>query len=437
MIAQVREVDASVGQRLLWLLEHYRGRGGALNVPLVWRVSGALEPAALQIALDALVARHETLRTSYRADRRRLVQRIHSPMSLPIAMEDLSDRPQAERRALAAMRAEAATGIDPLHWPTRARMWRIAPDDHLFFLNIHHLASDASSNRLLGRDLGLLYDRAMGLDVELPAVAWQYADWASWQRHALAAERLARLQRYWSGKLSGAGAVAIPHPVPSSIPDPPGGASIQERVDVEPELVEELRAVARAHRATLFPVMLAIFYAHLQRASGARDLAVASLFANRSRPEVEETVGFFVNMLVLRTLVDPNQDFATLVRASRSALMGGLAHGELPYQMLPGGTLRPTDPDVGRIDDLVFHFIDAFGDERTETGLDIDAVVLPLNQTRFALELVFVLNEQECFINLRFDERRYERAWAREFLHGYVALARLLAARTDVPLELV
>jgi hypothetical protein len=227
--------------------------------------------------------------------------------------------------------------------------------------------------------------------------------------------------------------VALEHPGPDRA-DGSAVVSNQERVDVEPELVEGLREVARQHRTTLFPVTMAVFYAHLYRHGAGRDLSVASLFANRGHPEVSETVGFFVNMLVLRAELDPQAGFGTLIRTCRSTLMGALAHIDLPYQMLPPGTIvAPSEAGASRVDDLVFQFIDAFGDEHTESGLDIDAIVIPLNQTRFALELVFVLNDDnECFINLRFDERRYGRAWARDFLHGYVALARQLV---DRPLE--
>jgi hypothetical protein len=252
------EAEASVGQRLLWLLQHYRGRGGALNVPMVWRIRGELDADALQAALNDLVARHEVLRSTYRSQGRRLRSVIHPPAELPIAREDVTGEPDPEAAAIAAMREEAATGIDPTDWPTRSRMWRIAADDHLFFLNIHHLASDASSNRLLSRDMTLLYDRAMGLEVKLPEVDWQYADWAAWQREALAGPRLDRLKRYWSDKLTGAVPVALPQQEPSDSPSET--VSNQERYDVEPELVEALRALARRNRTTLFPVTLAVFY---------------------------------------------------------------------------------------------------------------------------------------------------------------------------------
>jgi hypothetical protein len=427
-------VEASVGQRLLWLLEHYRGRGGALNVPMVWRIKGALDRDGLQRALDDLVARHETLRTTYRSKGRRLLALVHEPAPLPIAFADLSARSDPEGEALLAMHTEAATGIDPTVWPTRARLWRIAPDDHLFFLNIHHLASDASSNRLLSRDMTVLYDRALGLPVAMAPVQWQYAQWAAWQREALTGDGLARLQRYWTEKLTGALPVALPQRASEQSTDETAVAR-QERYDLDAGFVEDLRRTAREHRTTLFPVALAVLFAQLHRLGGERDLSVASLFANRRRPEVAETVGFFVNMLILRVALDPEAGFDQLIRACRSTLIGALAHIDLPYQMLAPGTIRaPADAGAMRVDDLVFQFIDAFGDESTSSGLEIDGIVLPLNQTRFALELVFVLNDDdECFINLRFDERRFERAWARGFLEDYVALARALIARPYEP----
>lgn len=421
------EAEASVGQRLLWLLARYRG--STVKVPLVWRISGPLDVEALQRALDDLVARHETLHTTYRFQNRRLLAAVHPPRRLPIDVADLTGHQDPEAAAERAMEAAVAADLDPGRWPAAARLWRLAPGDHLFLLDVHHLATDASSNRLLGRDLRALYDRASGRPVDLPAVRWQYAQWAAWHRGQLAGAELERLQGHWREELAGARPVELPHPAPAAAGDREGPS--HERVDVEPALAEALREVGRRHRTTLFPVVLAVFYVHLHRRCGQRDLSVASLFANRRRPEVADTVGFFVNMLVLRVALDPDAGLGHLVRACRRTLLGALAHVDLPFQMLPPGITR--GDGGGRIDDVVFQLVDSFGDEHTETGLDIDTVGLPLNAAGFALELSVVLNDDECFTNLVFDPRRYDRAWARRFLEDYVDLARALVARPDDP----
>jgi hypothetical protein len=412
----VTAVEASFGQRLLWLLDHYRGTAGMINVPIAWRIRGALQTDALNAAFAALVARHATLRTTYEARGRRLFQVVGNGPAPPIAVHDVRHEPVPEQAALVAMQAEMRTALDPADGPVRATLWRIAADDNLLLVNVHHLATDFFSNMILTRDLAWLYDRAVGATSdELPAVGWSYGEWAQWQREAFAAGRLERLQAFWKDQLDGA-----------RLPQLRGGAGEDAadrgpgRVthDLQAGVVERLRGVARAQRTTMFPVMLAAFYAHLHRLTGQRDLAVASLFTNRGRPEVQQTVGFFVNMIVLRGEVDPEAPFAQLIRACRSTFMKALAHCDLPFQMLPPRTL-----ETARADDVVIQYLEA--PPSPASSLDFTALDLPVavDAGRFALELV-VFN-QEHFM-LRFDGD-FTHAWARDFLAGYAAVLTAIA----------
>lgn len=423
----MREVEASVGQRLLWLLDHYRGGNGMINVPVAWRIHGNLDLAALHAAYCELLARHEALRTTYTARGRRLFQVVNDMHSQEIAFADLSGEPDAALAALNAMEVEMRSEIDPRLWPVRASLWRIGERDHLLLVNIHHLATDFFSNTILTRDLSWLYDNITGAGAgELPPVIWSYSDWSEWQRHAFAEGRLEKLQTYWKNQLDGAqlpsiprGASASPAASEAAALDAPGRATF----DLDPAIVERLQHVARDLRTTLFPVMLAAFYAHLYHRSAQRDLSVASLLTNRTRPEVQETIGFFVNMIVLRVQVDSDAPLAQIVRRSRQAFVEAIRHGELPLQLLPAHTITSAD-------EVIFQYLDT--PVSRESTLDFEVLDMPVavEAGRFVLELV-VFNREHFMLR---HNSQFSKEWARGFLADYTDVLTRLAEEPGLPL---
>ncbi|HWF72029.1 MAG TPA: condensation domain-containing protein, partial [Solirubrobacteraceae bacterium] len=251
------EAEASIGQRLLWLLDHYRGGEGTINVPIGWRIRRPLDVAALGVALERLVERHETLRTTYRSRGRRLIQLIHGERPPELRVIDVSGEAAPEPFALAAMDREVRTDMDPALTPLTVTLWRIAAEDHLLLINLHHLATDFFSNMILTRDLGWLYDHVAGATAEPPPpLPWSYADWSAWQGQAFAAGRQAQLQAFWREALEGSRGVELPRAA-----DRPGGHGAprneKETLDLDPAAVEGLRETARGLRTTMFGVMLA------------------------------------------------------------------------------------------------------------------------------------------------------------------------------------
>jgi hypothetical protein len=382
VLSATEEAEASIGQRLLWLLDHYRG-GASLSVPIGWRIRGAIDLNGLQTAIDGLVRRHETLRTTYAQRGRRLVQVIHPPRPVPLSERDLRADPGSLKRALAD---EVATAVDPTEWPLRVTLWRVGEQEYVLLFVVHHLATDFFSNMILERDLGLLYESVTGAgEASLPPVEWSYADWGRWQQETFAAGRQARLKRFWEAELDGAELIAPPVG-PALEPAGDGEGPAPVTLDLDPDTVAGLGRLAGELRTTPFAVMLATFYAQLHGLTGRTDLAVSSLFANRMRPEVAETVGFFVNMIVLRTRMDEGDSFRELARATRSTVLRGMAHADLPQQMLPPGTVDR------RADGVVFQFLEA--PARRSTSLRLQSLDLTLRRGRFDMELIVYNRER-------------------------------------------
>lgn len=424
----VRETPASIGQRLVWLLDHYRLQSGILNCPLVFRIRGRLDTGRLAAALGDLTARHESLRTTFTGRGPRLTQLIHDPRPLPLTVTGLPgpDREQAVRSALTQ---ELRTPVDAAGWPVRATLWQAGDNEHVLCLNMHHLVTDAWSCGLLFRELGLLLDQRHGGTAELQPDAWQYAQFAQWQRDRVEGDALQPHRAYWQQRLAGARLPGLP------LSDIPAGTTLRwssERGGIDSGAAGALRKIARAERTTIFSVMLALYYLLLYHRTGQADLTVTSLFANRTRREVQGTVGFIANMVLLRTLLRPGAGFASLVRETHATVIGALAHQELPFQMLPSGTLGS---GAGRPNDVVFQMLaEPIQQRATAAGNELEGMI-PEVPGRFGVEFALVPAAGGFTALLFFTEDRLDRDWARQLVAGYSRLATAVAASPGRPLS--
>lgn len=413
-----RRLPASVGQRLVWLIDHYRGQDGLLNEPIIWRLRGRLDRPALASAIDRLVARHEALRTTFDARGRRLTQLVHPPRPTPIVCHDLGTSPDPEATLDQVLPGEVRGRLDPAHWPVRVTLWRLADEDHVFCFNIHHLATDDRSNRVLAADLVRLYNEECG-GPPLPPAGWPYSTWSMWQQQVLYGESLRRLRTYWDTQLAGIELPRLPR------------CSGQAGKDVRRLDATGARRLAALSGTSLFSVGLALFYVQLHRATGQRDLAVTSSFINRGRAEVRDTVGFFMNMVVLREKLWLDEPVLALVQRVHATVTDAVAHQDLPHQMLPPAVLRTQRDGTVRVDDVVFDVLDHQTDELTMAGLTLEPVGFELGVGRVPFELALVPSGDEIVALLFWDDR-HDPSWAAGFLSDYVALVARAVADPSV-----
>jgi len=413
---------ATVGQRLLWLLDHYRG-GGRINCPLICRVHGPLETDRLQAALDTLVRRHEALRTTFRGRAARLEQLVHAPAPLPLRRIDLTGRhPDA---VVEALRAELATPLDPAEAAVRATLWRAGPDEHLLCLTLHHLVADSWSCGVLFRELGTLLEHE-GPGDPLEPVGWQYRDFATAQRELLAGDGLDRHLAYWRRQLDGMRLPEVPPPPP---PTPAAATAVVEAL-VPHDVVLALEALGRAHQTTMFAVLFALYVARLHQLTGRRDVAVATLLANRSRPQVRNTIGFLANMVVLRVRLPLHPSFVDVLRKTRSTVADAVRFQELPYQVLPITVERGRS----NVEDVVFQMMPEPIQQRSDRGAVRLEGVVPDVASRFDLELAAVPGDEGIRALLFHRTDRFTGGWARDLVDGYAALAAAAAAAPHAPL---
>ncbi|WP_214324848.1 non-ribosomal peptide synthetase [Nonomuraea sediminis] len=327
----------SFGQERMWLLHQLDPASPAYLVPLVLRLRGALDVAALRQAVDQVVARHEILRTRYPQPTQQPqapVQVIdpHAPVELPVT--DLSHLPGAEERALEQAEQDAARPIDlAAEHPCRVRLYRTGRDAHLLVIVLHHIACDDWSLGVLWQELGELYRAAVaGEPADLEPLPTQYADYAAWQRARMSGELLERRLEYWRGRLDGLRPVELPTDRPR--PHTRDQAGDRHPFQVPAELTLRLREVARRHDTTLYVVLLTAFQALLARHTGTPDVAVGSAVGGRTRREEQGLIGFLLDTVVMRAAWSGDPAFADLLRDNRSAVLDALEHRDVPVQRL-------------------------------------------------------------------------------------------------------
>ncbi|HEX2076290.1 MAG TPA: amino acid adenylation domain-containing protein [Longimicrobium sp.] len=327
----------SGAQQRLWFLHQMEPGSAAFNIPLLLRLRGPLEVPALERALAEIVRRHEAVRTLFAPEGGTPVQRVLPPPGRVVPVDDLPAVPAEEREA--AVRAwatrQANAPFDLAAEPgLRARLLRVAADDHVLAVILHHIVSDGWSTGVLYRELAALYGAfTRGEPSPLPPLAIQYADYAAWQRARLAGPEHARQVEYWRARLAGA-PVLLDLPTDRPRPAVQGTAAASHHFRIPGQVHERLSAVARAQATTPFMALAAGWAALLHRWSGQDDVVVGTPVAGRTQPQTEPLIGFFVQTLALRMDLSGDPSFRALLGRVRQATVEAYAHQEVPFDQL-------------------------------------------------------------------------------------------------------
>jgi amino acid adenylation domain-containing protein/non-ribosomal peptide synthase protein (TIGR01720 family) len=334
--ARPRVAPASFAQERHWALHRLDPSDTSYNVPVAVRLRGALDVPSLERALGEVARRHETLRTTLAEQDGATVQVIAPFAGLALPVEEVPGEAAARDRVA----AEAAQPFDlaagPLFEP---RLLRLADDDHVLLVRMHHAVTDGWSLGVLFREMWTAYAALReGRPVELAPLPLQYADYAAWQREQAQGPALAGQLAYWREQLTGAPPLELPADRPRPAVRTPRGGS--EAVELSAALVERLQALARAEGATLYMVLLAAFQVLLGKYAGSDDVVTGGAIAGRTRSEVEGLIGDFVNTVVLRTDLSGDPAFAEAVRRVRAVTLGAYRNQDVPFERVVA-ELRP------------------------------------------------------------------------------------------------
>ncbi|MFU3874801.1 non-ribosomal peptide synthase/polyketide synthase [Pseudomonas aeruginosa] len=329
-------IPLSYAQERQWFLWQMDPQSAAYNIPSALRLRGELDVEALSASLGAIVERHQSLRTVFVEDeqldgfRQQVLASVDVPVPVTLAGDD-----DAQAQIRAFVESETQQPFDLRNGPLlRARLLRLAADDHVLTLTIHHVAADGWSMRVLVEELIALYGaRRQGVEATLPDLPIQYADYAIWQRHWLEAGERERQLEYWMARLGG-GQSVLELPTDRQRPALPSYRGARHELQLPQALGRQLQALAQREGTTLFMLLLASFQALLHRYSGQDEIRVGVPVANRNRVETERLIGFFVNTQVLRADLDTQMPFLDLLQQARVAALGAQSHQDLPFEQL-------------------------------------------------------------------------------------------------------
>ncbi|MCR4542205.1 amino acid adenylation domain-containing protein, partial [Pseudomonas sp. 18.1.10] len=329
-VGRGQALPLSYAQERQWFLWQLDPHSAAYHIPSALRLKGALDTAALQRSFDALVARHESLRTSVQVQPEGPRQVIQAQAAVPLVLGDVS-----EAALQARVEAEIARPFDLQRGPLlRVSLLRVAEDDHVLVLVQHHIISDGWSMQVMVDELVQLYAAfSQGQAAQLPDMPIQYADYAVWQRTWMEAGEKARQLDYWRALLGGEQPV-LELPFDHQRPAQQSHRGARLDVPLPAALAADLKTLAQAQGVTLFMLLLASFQTLLHRYSGQQDIRVGVPIANRNRVETERLIGFFVNTQVLKADIDGHTTVAQLLAQVKQRALDAQAHQDLPFEQL-------------------------------------------------------------------------------------------------------
>lgn len=444
----VHESPLTYGQRGLWFVQRLAPESGAYHIPVVIQIGGNLDPQSLKRAFQAIVDRHEALRTTFeQTPDGQPLQRIHDSLPVDFATADAESWDQ--ETLTQRLEHEAHRPFDLARGPiVRAVLFRRSAREHVMLFTVHHIAADLRSLLVIFRELRALYlDDSAALN-PLPA---RYSDHVAWEQTHVNGTEGERLWSYWKTVMS------APLPtldLPTDRPRPAvqtyRGAS--KALNLDAALTDQLRDLARSSGASLFVVLLAAFKVLLHRYTGQTDIVVGSPVAGRNLSEVDDLVGYFVNPLVLRTNASGAPSFRELTERVKRTVLGALEHQEYPFALLAERLNLARDPSRSPLFQVMFAFQQSqpsahesiaslvLGEAGTAVQLgDLTFRSLSLSERHVPFDLTLTIAEGEADLaaSLQYNRDLFDDETAAQVLDQFHVLLNAVVAEPDQKIDCV
>ncbi|HET8844321.1 MAG TPA: amino acid adenylation domain-containing protein, partial [Ktedonobacteraceae bacterium] len=433
-----QEIPLSFAQERLWFLNQLEPLNYANHFPTAVHLRGQISVMALERALQQLIERHESLRTTFVSQQGRPVQVIAPVLSLPLCIIDVEASGEAARDEL--MRTFFRLPFDLAHGPlVRLYLLRLEEQVHVLLVNMHHIVTDDWSVGILVRELSTLYQaQVQASPIMLPALPIQYADYALWQRQWLQGEVLEDQLTYWKQQLADAPALLE---LPTDHPRPKAqtfAGSLQRRL-FSPELLRQLQQLSQQEGVTLFMTLLAAFQVLLMRYSGQADIMVGSPLTNRTSAETEGLIGRFANTLVLRCDLSGQPSFRELLARVREVTLQAYEHQEAPFEQVVEALQVEHSLSHSPLFQVLFVLQNTPEVSMNGAGLTWNSVEIEQTTTRFDLSLHLREGVQGLYVGLEYNSALFEASSIVRMLDHWQNLVTCIAQRpaqriTEIPL---
>ena len=427
----------SFAQQRLWFLDQLKQDRALYNISQAFRLKGRADVGLLQKTLTAIVARHESLRTSFTILDGQPVQIIDADVSSSLTVVDLSGLDEAIREAIVQRHVaeENARPFDLSVSPLlRAMLLRISAAEYVLVLTLHHIIADAWSLEVLTRELVLLYDSFYKREpLSLPPLPIQYADYAVWQREQLQGALLEQQLEYWKRQLTGAPPLNLTRDRPR--PTTPGFRGADESITLPADLFNQLQELNRFEGVTMFITVLAAFYVLLYKCTRQDDIVVTSSVAGRNRLETEHLIGCFINTLALRAKLKGNPSFRELLDRVRLTALGAYTHQDIPFEKVIAELSPTRSPDNPPFVQIMIGMQNSQQSTAELNGLELSPIHVDDPVARCDLYLSLVEAQQTLTASLAYDVELFSAVTIARMLRQLEAILRHITTNPDVSLH--
>jgi hypothetical protein len=401
-------------------------------------MAGVLNIKALESSLNEIVRRHELQRTTFTQRDGQPVQVIAPSLTISLPLRDLTAMPETEREIEAGRIATEESqrpfdlGKGPL---VRAMLLRLGTEDHVLLLTMHHIVSDAWSAGVFLRELTELYKAfSDGKPSPLPELSIQYADYAAWQRQWFQGDVLQEQLTYWREQLKGASPL-LQLPTDRPRPKMQSFRGAYESVRLSRDLSLALKKLSREEGVTLFMTLLAGFQALLSRYSGQDQIVVGTDVANRTSTETEQLIGFFINLLALRTDLAGNPTFRELLARVREVALGAYAHQDMPFDKLVEELQPERSLSHNPLVQVLFVMQNIPRENRELVGLKLTNFEMPITRSKFDLAVFMVEDENGLIGNWLYSSDLFEKSTILRMAGHFETLLRNVVAQPQTRLS--
>jgi len=434
-VSRKGDLPLSFAQQRLWFFDQFAPGNVFYNMSAAIRANGPLDRRALQHAFQALVQRHEVLRTTFESIEGKPAQVVAPTSDVRLPVVDLRDitgnlrETEAKRAAVEESNAPFELARGPL---LRVKLIHLAKNDHVMLLTMHHITSDGRSIQVLVHEVGSLYQSFSGGNPsELPALPIQYADFAVWQRQWLQGEVLEKQLSYWREQLAGSPPVlrlpARERPPEQTIP-----AGARESLRISADAQRAIKSLADETGATPFMVLLAAFKVLIHRYTGEEDLWVGTPIANRNRSEIENLIGFFVNTLILRTDLSHNPTFEEVLLRVRKTVLEAYTHQDLPYEELVAQLAPERRNHPGELAQTYFAFQGMnIGSAEFPDGLRLSPFEADLERPRGGIALLVTGGTEDTVASFVYSPAQFESKTIVEMAHHFLTILGTVTAHCE------
>jgi amino acid adenylation domain-containing protein len=430
----LRTAPLSFAQQRLWFLDQYEPDNILYNLAAAIRLKGAFNVTALEQSLNEILRRHEVLRTTFSMVDDRPVQIIHKVWDFSLTPIELRESSSEKKEAIAARLAaeEAEKPFNLAKGPLlRVKLLRLAEDDHVLLITMHHIISDGWSIKVFIGEIEELYKAyTNGQRAALPELPIQYADFALWQRSWLQGEKLEEQLSYWRAQLADSPPVLD---LPTDRPRPTfktfRGAHLS--LIVSKKSSEKITQLGRREGATLFMTLLSAFSALLYRYTNQEDILVGTPIANRNRAETENLIGFFVNTLVLRVRFSDAMTFRELLRQIRETALDAFEHQDLPFEKLVEVLQPERTLSHSPFFQVMFHLQNAVTESLSLPGLSMSQLEVETQTAKFDLSLSMAESNEGLVGTFNYNIDLFDAASVKRIMGHFEHLLEAAVANPD------